>query len=412
MKMRKLIKKRFGAVLLAGAVALSLLPMSALAADDNTFAAADLDNETAQNVITEYVQAFQFLDMAAGTENVLDHFFDGTPSPLDAYGITQWMAMDEILCDAYYDAENVQHVVPYGVVAELAARYFTTVPDMKSVDAGLLGVYDAESDSFVIPFGGFGNAPYAVELMGVRTVIQGDAEVYEIYAKVSYVPVDEEPDMSNENDYAKCVLTVTRNGDYYRYLSLSQIDQFPSEYGAPTVVARDEETSVVFHAAASAIPEGAVMTAASITAGDSFDLVKGALDTDVFTLYDLSLSADGVSVQPKGTLTITLPLPQGYDAERVAVYHVASDGTVTEMEVQVSGDGVTFETDHLSLYAVAEKPDAAEPGTDGETEQPVTPAAPVTPDSNPNTGDRAVAVGAAALLGTAVLVITKKKFDK
>ena len=70
---------------------------------------------------------------------------------------------------------------------------------------------------------------------------------------------------------------------------------------------------------------------------------------------------DGVSA------TVTLPVPEGWIAEDIVVYHVGADGTVTDMKAVPSSDGTTvsFTTTHFSTFVIAQK---AQPGG-GETSE-------------------------------------------
>lgn len=416
MKLRQFNKKKIGGVLLAGAVALSLIPMSAFAAENNGFYPTGMTESEAETIVKDYVQAVQFVDMTTDTENILDHFFDGTPTPNDAYAVTKTQLGQAFYKDEYYDAENFRYVIPYDVVAEWAARYFREVPDLRTVDLGFVTSYDADLNAFIIPEGGIGDAPYVVELMGVKHDDQ-DAGIVELYAKVSYQTAEGNPDMSDEADYAKCVLTVVP-GEYNQFLSFKQVDAFPADYDEPTVTAADEETGIALSAEESAVPAGAVMNAKAVTDGADYDLVKNALKADAFTLYNINFTVDNAAVQPNGKVWIGMPVPEDYNPALVTVYYIAADGTVTEMDVDVdleNGDALDFETDSLGLFAIVEKAEeeTTVPGTDdpADTEKPSDPAD--TDDTNsPNTGDNAMMVGAIALAGAAVLVLTRKKGQK
>lgn len=416
MKLRRFSKKKIGAALLAGAVALSLVPMSVFAAENNAFSPSGITVAEAKTIVEDYVLATQYVDMTTDTENILDHFFDGTPTPNDAYAVTKTQLGQAFYKDEYYDAENFRYVIPYDVVAGWASRYFRELPDLHMVDMRSLGQYDAQLDAFVIPEGGIGDAPYVVELMGVKYVDR-NTDVVELYAKVSFGTAADNPNMSDEANYAKCVLTVAL-GEYNQFLSLKQLNAFPAEYGEPTVTAADEETGIALSAEESAVPAGAVMNAKAVTNGADYDLVKTALKADAFTLYNINFTVDNAAVQPNGKVWIGMPVPEDYNPALVTVYYIAADGTVTEMDVDVdpvSGDALDFETDSLGLFAIVEKAEeeTTVPGTDdpADTEKPSDPAD--TDDTNsPNTGDNAMMVGAIALAGAAVLVLTRKKGQK
>ena len=76
---------------------------------------------------------------------------------------------------------------------------------------------------------------------------------------------------------------------------------------------------------------------------------------DRFSVFDFALESGGVRVQPNGKVTVSIPIPEGYDRSRLAIYYMDENGVKTELPCAVDGDSVTFETDHFSTYVVAEK---------------------------------------------------------
>ncbi len=112
----------------------------------------------------------------------------------------------------------------------------------------------------------------------------------------------------------------------------------------------DEETGVQLEAAAGVLPPEAVLTVEPVESPDF------ALDgADKYTAFDISLEINGSKIQPNGKVKVTLPIPAGYDKAKLTVYRVEADGSKTELPCTVNGDAVTFETDHFSVYLLAEK---------------------------------------------------------
>ena len=86
-------------------------------------------------------------------------------------------------------------------------------------------------------------------------------------------------------------------------------------------------------------------------------------------LFDISaITAAGGKVQPNAdkTVTITMPIPAGFDADRIAVAHIKDDGTVELLEVTVKNGMVSFTTDSFSTFAIMELTEVTVPKT-GET---------------------------------------------
>ena len=103
-------------------------------------------------------------------------------------------------------------------------------------------------------------------------------------------------------------------------------------------------------------PESTTLSAIAVTAGANFPLANTALKStaDKFTLFDINLLKDGIAVQPNGKVTVSIPVPQGYNGADCKIYRIETDGTKTDMNAKLENGFLVFETDHFSLYAVAQ----------------------------------------------------------
>ncbi len=77
------------------------------------------------------------------------------------------------------------------------------------------------------------------------------------------------------------------------------------------------------------------------------------------SLYDITLKKDDAAVQPDGNVVVTIPLPDDM-SETSKVYHIAEDGTATDMNAEYADGNLVFVTDHFSVYAVVD--DSIQPG--------------------------------------------------
>ena len=77
-------------------------------------------------------------------------------------------------------------------------------------------------------------------------------------------------------------------------------------------------------------------------------------NAEVLASYDISLLLDGVTVQPGGTVEVTLPAPENAgEYGNLQVVYIDDDGNVTPCETRMNDDGtITFVTDHFSHYAI------------------------------------------------------------
>ncbi len=78
------------------------------------------------------------------------------------------------------------------------------------------------------------------------------------------------------------------------------------------------------------------------------DLAKAANGV-IGLVYDVTLKSNGVSVQPDGTLTIKLRIPQNLKGKTFKLFHL-HDGEAADMEYTVEGDYAVISTDKLAEF--------------------------------------------------------------
>ena len=120
------------------------------------------------------------------------------------------------------------------------------------------------------------------------------------------------------------------------------------------------------------ILNGLELEANLLTSGELYDKVKKALKDGNFNLYDLYLLENNLEVQPDGTITIAIPVPNGYDGAQCKLYRVNEDGSVSEVSAVLKDGKLTFETDQMGAFAVYQpvKVDTDEPGGNDDTTKP------------------------------------------
>lgn len=89
--------------------------------------------------------------------------------------------------------------------------------------------------------------------------------------------------------------------------------------------------------------------------GTAFDVIDTNTNSTQKFIYDITMTVNGVEVQPNGKVTVRIPLPAGYDPERTFVYHVNTETSELEKMSATYADGyMVFETTHFSYYALVE----------------------------------------------------------
>ncbi len=134
----------------------------------------------------------------------------------------------------------------------------------------------------------------------------------------------------------------------------------------------DELTGVSCFIPAGKAPAGTVFTIQEITSGAEYDVCAAAAADGVFKLYNPALVADGVQIQPTGTVKMTFPVLDGIDSESAHVYAIV-DGVLTEIPFTSVDGQVVVETHEVGAVAIfASAVDGSSDETGAETESPAT----------------------------------------
>ena len=104
------------------------------------------------------------------------------------------------------------------------------------------------------------------------------------------------------------------------------------------------------------LTEGTSLLASRITAGSSIFATaadKMASIADNFEVFGISLvQSDGTAATPSGNITLYLQADMTYDRNEVVVYHMAEDGTLTEIAADGYGRYVRFDTSETGTFIV------------------------------------------------------------
>lgn len=111
------------------------------------------------------------------------------------------------------------------------------------------------------------------------------------------------------------------------------------------VVVTDKNTDISV-----TIKNEAELSVEKLTDNESIGKANALLESNekLDSLFDISLTKDGATVQPDGTATVKIPT----DNENAKVYRIENDGTKTDMNAVYSDGYMVFTTEHFSLYAL------------------------------------------------------------
>ena len=129
-----------------------------------------------------------------------------------------------------------------------------------------------------------------------------------------------------------------------------------TEYDVAITSVAGGSTLAKFEDANGVLAEGTSLLASRITAGSSIfataaDKMAGIADN--FEVFGISLvHPDGTAATLDGDITLYLQADMTYDRNEVVVYHMAEDGTLTEISADGYGRYVRFDTDKTGTFIV------------------------------------------------------------
>ena len=103
------------------------------------------------------------------------------------------------------------------------------------------------------------------------------------------------------------------------------------------------------------LPEGTSILPSRITAGTLYEQAAEKMKSiaDNFEVFGISLvQSDGTAATPSGNITLYLQADMTYDRNEVVVYHMAEDGTLTEIASDGYGRYVRFDTSETGTFIV------------------------------------------------------------
>lgn len=123
------------------------------------------------------------------------------------------------------------------------------------------------------------------------------------------------------------------------------------------VILRNEPNGVIVSATAKEIYPTTALTVDMLDPSDheTANFAVGGYIKSV-QYYDINLIRDSVKVQPDGTVSVKIRIPDDVKPEKCRVYHVTDDPVdpLVRFASTLDGNYIVFETDHFSEFAVIE----------------------------------------------------------
>ena len=156
--------------------------------------------------------------------------------------------------------------------------------------------------------------------------------------------------------------TETTDGNYYNIKVGNRTYKFyiikSSEIPeTPTYNALNLNNNISITSTDSSIPLDTTITVEEV----EDNTLEDKIGTSNYKSYDITLYSDAkgkkIEKLENGKFKVSIPVPEELKGKDIVVYYVSEDGTKEEHAVTVTDDGfAVFETNHFSVYTLAEKP--------------------------------------------------------
>ena len=167
--------------------------------------------------------------------------------------------------------------------------------------------------------------------------------------KVQYTQFSTDPNLSFDLGWDETTNELIKVPNDKRYNPEKIITIQVTEDSKPTVtIIADEKTGIKLSASNGVVPPNTTL----VVKPSNFVLKDAA---GKYIAYDISLENGNAKIQPNGKVQISIPVPTGYDENRLTIYYIADNGTKTELPCTVKENLAIFETNHFSTYVLAEK---------------------------------------------------------
>ncbi len=132
----------------------------------------------------------------------------------------------------------------------------------------------------------------------------------------------------------------------------------------------DVQSDVAVSATDASVPLDTTIEVKKLTEGETYDKIIGILDVDKNATFDISLYSASlgnyITKLESGKFQVKMPVPAELEGKTLMVYYVTADNKVEEHEVTPGEGFITFETDHFSIYTLAERKGNTGAGAPGE----------------------------------------------
>ena len=107
------------------------------------------------------------------------------------------------------------------------------------------------------------------------------------------------------------------------------------------------------------IPLDTLIQVSKITSGEEYEKILKILSVTDNEMFDLKLfsksTGENITKLSDGTFEVRIPISDKFKGKNITVYYVDENNNIREYPVTIDGDYAIFNTDHFSIYTLAEK---------------------------------------------------------
>ncbi|MBR5663024.1 MAG: hypothetical protein IKX00_05235 [Bacilli bacterium] len=181
-----------------------------------------------------------------------------------------------------------------------------------------------------------------------------------------------------DNDFSELGIDATSVENYYNLSNGTEtipvlIIADSSKMTNPSYLSKDLDSNILISSENHNVPLDTQVSANKLSSGDKYNKIIQVLDVTDNVTYDLELYSKtlerNITKLENGKFLVRIPLPDTLKGkENLTVYFVKSDNSIEEHTPTIGTDYIEFETDHFSIYTVAESKNTQTSSTEGATE--------------------------------------------
>ena len=131
--------------------------------------------------------------------------------------------------------------------------------------------------------------------------------------------------------------------------------EYALSHGIPFEALTEKETDdVKVTAKPEVLDENSQLIVETVPQDDIVNMLPDNVEYTNVVAFDIHFELDGQQIQPNGSVTVEIAVPDNLNGKNCEVYHIADDGTMTKMNAIYKDGKMIFETTHFSIYAIVE----------------------------------------------------------